>query len=312
MSREPYGLFSTLLRDVPFDIAREIIEMAAFTHRETLLNLSLVSTLIHSWIDPGLYQVLRLSTWKKIRLFARTVTGKNPTDRAIIQDNIAIVELGSELTLRDLLDSCISLTESVYITLEAVKKAQSFWFSNTMELFFRMPNDSRIIAQLYDMAPLRVYYSSASFIFEQMRRSSRCLRNITHLHIPHDFIRSDFKNARETISTLPNLQYILLSVTTGYPSIVFPACLKVAQFLVGINELPLRLCGLLVGAARQQALEDLVEESGNERDPRIVVLVAQDEPHVDWEGSYYGRPDLFEEGKRLTVLGGSCCDITLA
>ncbi|KAH8825516.1 hypothetical protein DL96DRAFT_1609165 [Flagelloscypha sp. PMI_526] len=288
------------LRDVPLDVAREIIELAGLTHRETLLSLSLVSQQIYNWIEPILYGVLRLSTWRKITLFARTVAAKTPYGRAIIHNHASIVEFGSELTLRDLLSLSDPSAQSFYVVLEAVKNARSIWFSHVMERFLYMTSDSKVVAQLQAMAPRRLHLSSNSFIFKQMILAPRCLRNMTHLHIPYDFIHPDSEvDVQATISKLPHLQYILLSVTTGYPSVAFPACLKLAQSLVETDQLLLRLCGLVVGAFRAQALRNMVDESGC--DSRIVVIVAQDEPHLDSVGSCYSRPDLFEVGETLVV-----------
>ncbi|KAF9004492.1 hypothetical protein BDZ89DRAFT_1080485 [Hymenopellis radicata] len=77
--------------DLPVDVARHILELAAFWDQSTARQLVLVSKCVRQWIDPLLYRVVEIACAKDCRLFITTIQSRRRTDPGFIADNVKVL-----------------------------------------------------------------------------------------------------------------------------------------------------------------------------------------------------------------------------
>jgi hypothetical protein len=242
---------------------------------------------VRSRLEPYMYQVVRLSTWDKITLFASTVSNKQALGyQGVIEDNVDAVELGSNMTSYELrgLNFCTKCSPQLLTTLKALRKAANLWFSAPIELYLRDINDPEVTEILQSTAPRRVRFLSYSFIFEKMLSSeNECFAHVTHLRIPHYFIRPhDKDHMGSTMSHFPSLQHLLIAATAGYPLESLSCSLGLAKFCLE-NKATLRGCGIITLPRWRAMHSNLIN------DPRIILLDWKNDSEEEWDQSYYSR-----------------------
>ncbi|KAF8914469.1 hypothetical protein CPB85DRAFT_1298031 [Mucidula mucida] len=79
--------------ELPLDVARLLLEVAAWSDRSTARNLTLVSKDVHRWIDPILHHTVVLDTPTRVSAFAISVTARN--DVEFFRRTVKVLTIGN-------------------------------------------------------------------------------------------------------------------------------------------------------------------------------------------------------------------------
>ncbi|KAF8909445.1 hypothetical protein CPB85DRAFT_1435651 [Mucidula mucida] len=78
---------------LPLDVARLLLERAAWSDRSTAQNLTFVSSDVHHWIDPILHHTIVLDTPTRVSAFAISVIARN--DVEFFRRTVKVLTIGN-------------------------------------------------------------------------------------------------------------------------------------------------------------------------------------------------------------------------
>ncbi|KAF9026294.1 hypothetical protein BDZ89DRAFT_1067643 [Hymenopellis radicata] len=194
--------------DVPLDVARLVLEEAAWSDRfTTARNLTLVSKDVRQWIDPILHHTVALDTPTKLYVFAATVIARN--DPEFFGRTVKVLTIGN-LELGHFSETGIELADSMTVVLTACTSIERFAFWMHASGYMPLPPAMHPHPTHLSLA-VRIELDSFDFLIEMTSPS------LTHLHLDFalfgaDFARYTFIGAwSEIFRQCPGLTHLKLS-----------------------------------------------------------------------------------------------------
>ncbi|THV04774.1 hypothetical protein K435DRAFT_648876 [Dendrothele bispora CBS 962.96] len=257
MSSPPFEAFR--IQDLPVELGRDILEIAARTHHRNALNLALVSRQISEWIRPVIYEMVTLGSSDAI-LFIRTM---DSTPASFFARNVRVLCLTVSTRPADafrILQTCTGVTSlACWVDFHRVAP----------RVPFQVP-----LAQL----PLRRLSVEIGQFMELPLPHCLWLTTLTHLNL--------IFWVRHGSIEVPGLE-------------LFPSLTHLSISLRGSDVDETSLIGLLSAGRFLRILCIVLDEHEYEHigdrdttviDPRIVYMPRSDNV-PDWEAPYRGQPD---------------------
>ncbi|KAJ7285312.1 hypothetical protein C8J57DRAFT_1498144 [Mycena rebaudengoi] len=260
---------------LPLELERKIFELAALLHPETIPDLLCVAHRVLTWLEPILYNVLRMDRSARARPIFDAIQCK---PRKFLRDAVRHVLLftSSETwTVENLgmfFDFCPGIRNLSLI-------------GNLTGAHLLLPLENMRLQRL-GICLEELFAVDANDVYEspQVDFEHPLFETVTHLDI-FDDVQNDEEEDKEWLEQLPVLPALTHLAFNGPPS------LSTIRHI--LSESP-RLCVLLVTYPKLQAQGAReFADSIDVEDPRLVVAVNEVNYYDDWEAGARGREDIW-------------------
>ncbi|KAL0945910.1 hypothetical protein HGRIS_012192 [Hohenbuehelia grisea] len=277
---EPPQALRPIVCDIPLDILRVIFELSARSSSRMALHLSLVSRLIHNWMDTVIYDVVWIDSQRQAEKFVEAIQSKPSTFCQRIK--VLCIPYGVlHTTAATILPFCPDLEGLACWTPEPLSLPSILTLARTRRL------------------SLNICGSNGPFI--QPDFSARLFTRITHLEL-FDIERAWLQwHGFEHMPDLTHLSVYWTGHSTQCPPTlmpfvarVFDACAKMRALVINGREFP--------------------EEPSTEglrifHDPRVVVMAHAVNPprgfRYEWEAQWFAEPCMWDTADEIVALQGT-------